>query len=177
MRPSDYAQKKLVEGTEVKRHRTIAASPRRSASQAWATICDLVADTLERSDSISRSEIDATMARAGQVGLILLAGGHLETDPITVVAGALHLEILTVSGDEALTADENLSPVPGAAQASDWMVHLPASEPLTQTVEQICSGDEHLSPDLPDSSEGASSPRESVLVDSEALTAWAKDGR
>lgn len=161
----------------MKRHRTIAASPERSASRAWSTICDLVADTLERSASIDRSAVEATMAHAGEAGLMLVAGGHLEAEPITVLAGELDLEITTVSGDKALTVEENLNPVPGAASAEEWMIHLPAPAPLERVVHDICATDPHVSWEPPGSAVTASATRESALVDSAALAAWAKEGR
>lgn len=110
----------------MQRRREIASSPQRGAEETWQIITELVGATLERSPNIARSAVDATMAGADGVGRMLIAGGHLEANPIVVVAGQLWLEIATISGDRALTIEENLNPVPGAATADDWTVHIPA---------------------------------------------------
>ena len=55
-------------------------------------------------------------------------------DPLVLVAGELWLEITAVSGSAALSLEENLNPVPGAASASDWMLHVPQVEPMAKLV-------------------------------------------
>jgi hypothetical protein len=42
---------------------------------------------------------------------------------VTLVAGGVHCEITTISGTAAVTAEENLNPVPGAAGADSYTVH------------------------------------------------------
>jgi hypothetical protein len=39
---------------------------------------------------------------------MLLAGGHIDRHPLTLIAGLVHCEITTLSGTAALTAEENL---------------------------------------------------------------------
>ena len=133
----------------MQRHREIASSPQRTAGEAWQVVAELVAVTLERSPSIDRSSVDTTMEAARGVGRMLIGGGHLESNPIVVIAGQLWLEITTISGDGALTLAENLNPVPGAATADSWMVHLPAPGPLAKIVKDIAKTDDHLSSDEP----------------------------
>jgi hypothetical protein len=159
----------------VQRRREIASSPQRSAGEAWRVITELVAVTLERSPNIDRPTVDATMEAAGGVGRMLIAGGHLESSPIIVVAGQLWLEIVTVSGDRALTIEENLNPVPGAATADDWTVHLPADGPLAKVVKDLAKTDDHLSSDEP-VEKAVSEGREKVgALNEAALARWAEE--
>ena len=107
------------------RNRTIAASPVRSASATWQVITGLVADTIATSAALSRSEAEQAMSVAASAGRMLIAGGHLDQHPLTLVAGLVHCRISTVSGTAALTAEENLNPVPGAAAAKTFTIYLP----------------------------------------------------
>jgi hypothetical protein len=159
----------------VQRRREIASSPQRSAGEAWQVITDLVAVTLERSPNIDRSTVDATMGATNGVGRMLIAGGHLESSPIVVVAGQLWLEITTVSGDRALTIEENPNPVPGAATADDWKVHLPADGSLAKIVKDVVKTDDHLSSDEP-VVEVISEGRQTVgALNKAALARWAEE--
>jgi hypothetical protein len=159
----------------VQRRREIASSPQRSAGEAWQVIAELVAGTLERSPSIDRSTVDAAMDTIGGVGRMLIAGGHLESDPITVVAGQLWLEIVTVSGDRALTIEENLNPVPGAATADDWKVHFPAEGALAKLIRDAAKKDDHLSADEPVVSTIAEGQQTVGALNETALASWAKE--
>ena len=161
----------------MKRHRTIASAPQRSATEAWETIVTLVGATLERSASIEREAVDAACAKAAGVGRMLTAGGHLEQTPVTLVAGELFLEITTVSGAAALELDENLNPVPGGASAEDWKLHLPPCEPLAKLVRRAAKEDAHLSSDEPTKPATKSAARSSAAaLDEVALAAWAREG-
>src|SRR4051794_38112613 len=104
----------------------------RTAAEAWNAIRALIGDTLLRSSSIQRADIDAALEPIAQVARMLISAGHLEKSPLVLVANELQLEIGTVSGGEALTMEENLNPVPGAASASDWTLHLPQVEPMAK---------------------------------------------
>ncbi|WP_201247720.1 MULTISPECIES: hypothetical protein [Frankia] len=116
----------------------MAASPVRSASATWTVITDLIADTVAQSSSLSRDEAGRAMSAAEAVGRMLIAGGHLNKHPVTLVAGKVHCEITTVSGAAALTLEENLNPVPGAAGADDFMIYLPSPAPLHESGESRC---------------------------------------
>jgi hypothetical protein len=160
----------------VKRHREIASSPQRSAGEAWQVITELAADTLERSPDIQRADVEAAMAHCGGVGRMLIAGGHLQTHPLVLLSGELWLEITTVSGDAALTLDENLNPVPGSAAAKEWTLHLPACPPLTKLVEQTAKGDAHLSAEEPSEAVGEAEAATASLNEA-ALARWAREER
>lgn len=127
------------------RHRTIAASPLRSASESWQVITDLVADTIAASAYLDRTDVIAAMSKAAAAGRMLIAGGHLDRHPLTLTAGSVHCEITTVSGASALTTEESLGPVPGAAGARDYTIYLPSPDPLQDVIAAAVAGHEHLS--------------------------------
>jgi hypothetical protein len=157
------------------RHRDIAAAPRRSATATWQTITDLVADTLNRSPHIDRADVESVMTTAARVGLPLVAGGHLNQHPLTLVADPVYCTISTVSGTAALSLEENLNPVPGGVQATEFTLHLPTPDPLEELVRATAERSPHLSADPPSDlaarAEAADrGVRGSSLVDLEALT-------
>lgn len=161
----------------MRRHRDIAASPERSAPEAWRTIKDLIGDTLERSSSIERADVDAALAPLDTVARMLISAGHLEKHPLVLMAGETELEIGTVSGGPALTLEENLNPVPGAAGATDWTLHVPQVEPMAKLVRSTVKGQAHLSADepvAPVEANGAAA-RTGSAVDLGALARWAKE--
>jgi len=129
----------------VLRTRQIAASPARSASATWAVIADLIADTVAASPVLSRTEAEAALSAAGAVGRVLIAAGHLDGSPITLVAGAVHCEITTVSGTAALAHEENLNTVPGASGAEGFTIYLPSPDPLQDQVEAAAARHPRLS--------------------------------
>lgn len=152
----------------MRRSRQVAASPVRSASATWAAIVDLVADTVEQSSALSRGEAVQAMSAAESVGRMLIAAGHLQQHSITLVAGKVHCEIATVSGMVALTLEENLNPVPGAADAEDFTIYLPSPAPLQELVKAAAEGHARLSdavPPAPETKAAQSGP----LIDREAL--------
>jgi hypothetical protein len=159
----------------VRRHREIASSPERTAGEAWQVITELVATTLVRSSHISRAEVEQTMTRAGGVGRMLLSGGHLEAEPLVLVADDLWLEITTVSGDAALTLEESLNPVPGGASARDWTLHLPAKDPLTKFVKDLAKGEAHLSSEEPAATTATARRETDSLLSETALAEWARE--
>jgi len=159
----------------MQRRRTIACAPARGTSQAWEVLSDLLIDTLDRSAHIERADVEAALNGAGGVGRQLIAGGHLESKPITLVAEDLYLEITTVSGDEALTLEENLNPVPGGAPVREWTVHLPPCEPLAAHVEAAAATHDRLSADPPPAPSAATDAAATeAAVDHDALRRWAK---
>lgn len=133
----------------MKRHRDIAAAPQRSAAVTWQVIICLVADTLERSPRIDRAEVEAVMRAAAPVGRHLVAGGHLDRQPLTLVAEPVYCTITTVSGTAVLSLEENLNPIPGGASAETFMVYLPAPAVMAQAVKEIAKTSPHLSADTP----------------------------
>lgn len=152
----------------MRRTREVAATPVRSASATWTVIAGLVADTVAQSSSLSRDEAVQAMSAAEAVGRMLVAGGHLHKHPITLVAGKVHCEISTVSGTAALTLEENLNPVPGAAGAGDFMIYLPSPAPLQEQVKGAADGHVRLSDAAPPAAE-TKAASSGLLIDREAL--------
>lgn len=128
------------------RHRDLAASPARTASECWNAVAELIAATLARSPSIDEAGIATTLASLTPAGRALVAGGHLDREPVTLVAEPLRLTVGTVSGERALIAieEEKPGPVPGAATATGWTLYLPAPPGLAPLVEEVASGVPHV---------------------------------
>lgn len=150
----------------MQRRRDLAASPVRSASEVWTTLSQLVVDTLVRSPHISESQVTTALNTAAPAGMMLVAAGHLEANPIVLVAGDLELSITTVSGDKAFSVEENLSPVPGAADARDWTLHLPTPEPVGASIKSLVAGVDHLRSDAPNTAASRSSASSAATVSS-----------
>ncbi|WP_228803757.1 hypothetical protein [Nocardia higoensis] len=140
----------------------------RTASATWTVIAELVADTVAQSSSLSRDEVEKAMAVAEAVGRMLIAGGHLHKHPITLVAGKVHCEITTVSGTAALALAENLAPIPGAADADEFTIHLPSPAPLQEQVKAAATGHARLSDAAPPASE-TKAASSGPLIDREAI--------
>lgn len=161
----------------MRRRRDIAAAPERSAPAAWQTIKTLIGDTLERSSSITRADVEAALAPLDTVGRMLISAGHLEKHPFVLIVGKTELEIGTVSGGAALTLDEKLDPVPGAAEATDWTLYVPQVEPMDKLVRTNVKGQPHLSADEPTAASDANGApaRAGSAVDLDALARWAQE--
>jgi nucleoid-associated protein YgaU len=151
------------------RCRTVAATPVRSVSAAWQVITDLVADTIEVSNVLSRSDAEQAMAAAAGAGRMLIGGGHLDRHPLTLIAGLVHCEITTVSGTAALTAEENLHPVPGAAGAATFTIYLPATGPLAGVVADAVAAHPRLSDAAPPAPERRAAAGTGPLIDVDAV--------
>lgn len=158
------------------RHRTVAAAPARSTSETWCAITDLIVDTLDRSAGLDRTSILASLAAGRAAGMMLIAGGHLEQHPLTLIADPVHLQITTVSGADALTLEENLGPVPGGVGADGWTLHLPTPDPVGSAITESVRGQAHLSATDPFSPvQQASGTR--TLINAAALAARAEAER
>lgn len=133
----------------MKRHRDIAAAPQRGAVATWEAITCLIADTLDRSASIDRAEVETAMRYGAPVGRHLVSGGHLDRQPLTLVAEPVYCTISTVSGTAALSLEENLNPIPGGASAEKFMIYLPSPAVLAQAVSDAAKTSPHLSAHTP----------------------------
>ena len=140
----------------MERHRTIAASPVRSAAKAWEVVKTLVADTLERSPAVLAGSVGAELAALDGLGPALIAGGHLESKGLVLCDAGLHLTITVVTADAALGVRENLNPVPGGASATDvWTLHIPLPGALDESVVAAAKQSSHLSVETPPKSASA----------------------
>lgn len=134
----------------MERHRTIAASPVRSAAEAWNVVTTLIATTLERSPNVATGSVERELAALEGLGPALIAGGHLESDGLVLCDVGLHLTIRVVTADAALAVRENLKPVPGGGSAtSAWVLHMPLPGALDNSVAGAAKRSSHLSVDAP----------------------------
>ena len=161
----------------MKRHRTIAASPVRSAAQAWKVVTKLVTDTLERSPAVPAGSVGTELAALDGLGPALIAGGHLESNGLVLCDIGLHVTLTVVTADAALGVNENLNPVPGGASAtSGWTLHLPLPGPLDASVKAAAKRSSHLSVEpSPESAPAATKSQESAIdldVLREEATKW-----
>jgi len=153
----------------MQRRRQVAAAPERTTAETVAVVGDLVRDTLTRSASLEAATIDEALATAKPALLALVAGGHVDRDPLVVVAAQMHLSITTVSGDDALSLEENLEAVPGPASATEWTLYLPTPAPLTEMVTGIARRHANLSAEEPPDDADAPADRTAAAVDLAAL--------
>jgi hypothetical protein len=140
----------------------------RSASATWQVITELVADTIATAAALSRPEAEQAMSVAAPAGRMLVAGGHLDRHPLTLIAGLVHCEITTTSGTPALTAEENLNPVPGATSAETFTIYLPSPDPLAAVVSAAAAGHARLSSGTPPA-EPQATASSAPLIDLAAL--------
>ena len=137
----------------MKRSRTIAGAPIRSAADAWQVVSTLIAETLERSPAIPAESVTTELSPLRGLGPALIAGGHLESKGLVLVDVGLHLTVFVMTADAALKVDETLNPVPGGAGATDrWTLYLPSVEPLDASIAAAVKRSSHLSADAPPTS-------------------------
>lgn len=156
----------------MERTRKFAASPVRPAGEAWNLVKTLLADSLEKSSHVPDSSVASALAPLDGIASALIASGYLANEPLVLVAGDLKLNVFAVRGDEALTVEENLSPVPGATSApEEWRMYVPSPVHLRATVDAACSNDRHLiSGKPPAATESASATAsQSYTIDPAAL--------
>ena len=154
----------------MERHRMIAASPVRSAAQAWKVVTTLVADTLERSPAVPAGSVGVELAALDGLGPALIAGGHLESKGLVFCDVGLHVTVTVVTADAALGVEENLYPVPGGASATDgWMLYIPLPGALDASVKAAAKQSSHLSVEPPPKSALVAKKREGSAIDLDAL--------
>ncbi|MCY4555425.1 MAG: hypothetical protein OXF79_03395 [Chloroflexi bacterium] len=160
-----------MRGIEMERHRTIAASPIRSAVEAWEVLGTLVADTLERSPAVPVGSVREELSVLDGLGPALIAGGHLESKGVVLCDVGLHVTVTVATADAALGVKENLNPVPGGASATDgWMLYLPLPGALDASVEAAAKRSVHLSVEpAPKSAPAANKGEASSAIDLDAL--------
>ena len=144
----------------MKRQRTFAASPVRSAADAWDVVSTVITKTLERSPKIPKGSVAGELAALDGLGPALIAGGHLESDGLVLCDIGLHVTIRVVTADAALAVRENPNPVPGGGGATaDWMLYLPSPGALDASLARAAKRSSHLSDDAPPTSAPSDKPR------------------
>lgn len=155
----------------MERYRTIAASPIRSATDAWTVVTTLIADTLERSPNVPAGSVCNELGVLNGLGPALIAGGHLESKGLVLCDVGLHLTITVVTSDAALDVKENLNAVPGGGTATDaWLLHIPLPGALDASVKAAAERSEHLSVEkAPQSAPSVKKGEARSSIDLEAL--------
>jgi hypothetical protein len=146
--------------------------PQRSATAAWQIVVKLVGDTLTQSDRAMSDAVAASLDSLHGLGPALIAAGHLESAPLVLVSGPLHVSLTVVTGSAITSVEENLNPVPGGGSATeDWLLYLPASGPLTGAIIAAANQSTHLSTESPpqDAQPATSTAASPGLVDFAAL--------
>ena len=155
----------------MERYRMIAASPVRSATDAWVVVTTLIADTLERSPNVPAGSVCKELEVLNGLGPALIAGGHLESKGLVLCDVGLHLTITVVTSDAALGVNENLNAVPGGGTATAaWLLHIPLPGALDASVKAAAERSEHLSVEKPPPSAPSARKDEArASIDLEAL--------
>lgn len=154
----------------MERYRTIAASPVRSAVEAWQVVATLVADTLERSPAVPEGSVGEELRALDGLGPALIAGGHLESKGLVLCDVGLHVTITVLTADAALDVKENLHPVPGGASATEgWMLYVPLPGSLNASVEAAAKRSVHLSVEPPPKSAPTAKKGEAAAISLDAL--------
>jgi hypothetical protein len=153
----------------MQRRRQVAAAPERTTAETVSVIGELVRDTLTRSVSLDPATVDDALSTAKPALLALVAGGHLDRDPLVLIAAQMHLSITTVTGDDALSLEENLEAVTGAASATEWTLYLPTPAPLTEMVTGVAKRHPNLSAEEPPDDAEVPADRTAATVDLAAL--------
>lgn len=100
--------------------RRIASVPKRTPTETWGAISDLVAS----SGSTARPELDRMVGLAS----MLIADECTREDPIIIEGAGPQLRIYTLHGDAALEDEEDQDPFAFDPTAGDWTVSFPCSD-------------------------------------------------
>lgn len=133
------------------RHRTVSAVPARTTAATWQAITELIVCTLDRSSDLNGEQVRAELDQVKPAAAALIAGGYTNREALTLRAGTLYLKITTCSGTDALKdlEDENTNPVPGAATATDWTLHMPCPDSHADLLAEVLADLEHVTTDNP----------------------------
>jgi hypothetical protein len=100
--------------------RRVASVPVRTASETWDAICELL--------TAAGDPARADLRRAADLVSMLIAEEYTSTAPIVVSGAGPQIRIYTLHGDDAIGADDDVTPVRGYLTRGKWEVSLPAGE-------------------------------------------------
>jgi hypothetical protein len=101
--------------------RDIVSVPRRTPSETWAAICELVS----KADSDARAELRA----AGDVATTLIAREATKADPAVFSGTGPQVRVYTLHDDDSLEADlDDEQPLVTFVADGEWSASLPAEE-------------------------------------------------
>lgn len=125
--------------------RTVLGRPVNDIRTVVRKVVGLVAETLDRSPSLSAVEVQAELEAATAALGLLSVGGHLRRGELVLVVPGLRLRIDVPVGEDALGATEYVDPPRGAATATDWSLHLPRPGSLVAIVNSAARNCPHVS--------------------------------
>ncbi len=152
------------------RHRSIAGAPQRPAGAAAAQVSEMVTETLTPASAVDDTQVASELDAALPAIRSLIAAKQLADEPIVLVADPLRLEIRVVCGPAAIGMHEQLGKVAGAAKATDWSLHVPASSILGSLVTSALAKLQHVTTDPPPThKQHIAAAADHPVVDLEAL--------
>ena len=101
--------------------RRIAATPVRTASDAWDMIVDLL--------GVAGGDIAARLSRAADVASMLIAEEHTAANPIILSGCGPQIRIYTIHGTDAIDGSQLNEQALTINGSDDWQLTLPASGP------------------------------------------------
>jgi hypothetical protein len=158
------------------RHRSIAGAPERTASAAATTVIEMITETLAPATTIDHKLVADELSTALPAIRGLIAAKELVEKPVVLVAGPLRLEIRVVCGSKAIGMNEQLGKVAGAAQASEWSLHVPPGATLGSWVPDALAPLTHITTDPAPAKRAAEGAHE-LAIDLDALRSVTGGGR
>lgn len=133
----------------MKSTRTVPGRPVNAGAETVQKIVELIADTLDQSDTFDRQAAsDELDSAATAIGLLAL-GGHLRDGRLVLVSEGLRLAIRVPVGEAALSSEEDLRRPRLARGAASWTLYLPVPDQLAAAIraaERACA---HVSTEEP----------------------------
>jgi len=147
--------------------RRIASIPRRTATETWRSICELVTDY----GTEARQELEAI------TGIVsaLITEEYTRGTPITVSGNGPQVRVYTLHGDDAIDADPlDEAPLSQNPTERDWRLSIPCGEDDLEEATQATSRSAHveirpLVESTAASTQAAAEPRFRPVIDLTAL--------
>lgn len=117
--------------------RRIASIPRRTATETWRSICELVTE----SGSEARQELNAITGIASA----LITEGYTGCTPIIVSGNGPQVRVYTLHGEDAIDSDPlDETPLSQIPCQGDWRLSLPCGEDDLDEAAQATSRSAHI---------------------------------
>jgi hypothetical protein len=111
--------------------RRIASVPKRSASETWRAISDLLAEP----GTEARRVLDQALGLAS----MLIAEEYTRGDAITVTGAGPQLRVYTLHGMNAIEADAEEDPFAFVPTSGDWKVSFPCGDADLDAAQEIAA--------------------------------------
>jgi hypothetical protein len=149
--------------------RTINGSPQRSAAAAWVEIERMVLETLQPAKALDVDVVRGALDALDGLGPMLISAGVLVDSPLALVAAPLHLTISIHMGAGALTGQERLGKVSGAATATEFALYVPDPKPYRSEIHEAAKAHDALHAGNAPQPIAATQQTAGFAVDAEAL--------